>query len=77
MNFLTRAATAALEEKHSSEMMNLIQDKRSLILDEDVQYPSQPPPPLPPPQTKTDIYLHPDEFAEVDRLAILVIIFVI
>ena len=33
-------------------------------------YPAQPPPPMPPPQAKTDIYLSPEEFAEVDQLAI-------
>ncbi|RXG72482.1 Hillarin [Armadillidium vulgare] len=69
-----KAATAALVEKHSKEMMCLIQDKRSehIIDGEPTQYPAQPPPPLPPPQTKLDIYVHPDEFAEVDRLAIQV-----
>lgn len=54
-------------------MMSLIQDKRFEHFDEEsLQYPANPPPPLPPPQTKTDIYLHPDEFAEVDKLAIQV-----
>ncbi|KAK8738384.1 hypothetical protein OTU49_003839 [Cherax quadricarinatus] len=72
-----RAATAALVEKHSKEMMRLIQEKRSEYLEEDEEealehYPAQPPPPLPPPQTKTDIYTDPDEFAEVDQLAIQV-----
>ncbi|KAB7505922.1 Hillarin, partial [Armadillidium nasatum] len=74
INSLHIAATAALVEKHSKEMMCLIQDKRSehIIDGEPTQYPAQPPPPLPPPQTKLDIYVHPDEFAEVDRLAIQV-----
>lgn len=69
-----RAATAALVDKHSKEMMRLIQEKRSEYLEDEevLDYPSQPPPPQPPPQTKTDIYTDPDEFAEVDQLAIQV-----
>lgn len=68
-----RAATAALVEKHSKEMMRLIQEKRSEYAeDEEVDYPAQPPPPVPPSQIKTDIYHDPDEFAEVDQLAIQV-----
>ncbi|XP_047740561.1 hillarin-like [Hyalella azteca] len=71
-----RAATAALVERHSKEMMKLIQEKRLEALDPSEAdarlYPAQPPPPLPPPQAKTDIYLSPDEFAEVDQLAIQV-----
>lgn len=70
-----RAATAALVDKHSKEMMRLIQEKRSEYMEEEEvvdHYPAQPPPPMPPPQTKTDIYMDPDEFAEVDQLAIQV-----
>jgi len=69
-----RAATAALVERHSREMMRLVQQKRLEALDSEDRdaYPAQPPPPLPPPQQKTDIYLSPEEFAEVDQLAIQV-----
>ncbi|XP_076062856.1 peptidase hillarin [Oratosquilla oratoria] len=72
-----RAATAALVEKHSKEMMRLIQEKRSEFVDDDEEeevpnYPALPPPPMPPPQTKLDIYHDPEEFAEVDQLAIQV-----
>ena len=55
--------------------MRLIQEKRSEYMEEEEvidHYPAQPPPPMPPPQTKTDIYMDPDEFAEVDQLAIQV-----
>lgn len=75
LHSLSRAATAALVDKHSKEMMRLIQEKRSEYMEEEEvmdHYPAQPPPPLPPPQTKTDIYMDPDEFAEVDQLAIQV-----
>lgn len=71
-----RAATAALVEKHSKEMMRLIQEKRSEYLEDDDEelehYPASPPPPQPPPQTKLDIYTDPEEFAQVDQLAIQV-----
>ncbi|XP_063613385.1 hillarin-like isoform X2 [Penaeus indicus] len=70
-----RAATAALVEKHSKEMMRLIQEKRSEYLEDDEElehYPASPPPPQPPPQTKLDIYTDPEEFAQVDQLAIQV-----
>jgi hypothetical protein len=75
-----RAATAALVEKHSHEMMTLIQEKRAQFGTEDngeLQqalggYPSNPPPPLPPAFAKTEIYRDPDEFAEVDSRAISV-----
>lgn len=71
-----RAATAALVEKHSKEMMRLIQEKRSEYLEDDDEelehYPASPPPPQPPPQTKLDISTDPEEFAQVDQLAIQV-----
>lgn len=75
-----RAATAALVEKHSNEMMKLIQEKRAKFVDEAEdeleeplgEYPSQPPPPVPPSFAKTEIYRDPDEFAEVDQRAISV-----
>ena len=78
--FSFRAATAALVEKHSKEMMNLIQEKRAQYMDNDEseeledavvsQYPSQPPPPVPPSYAKTEIYRDPTVFAEVDQRAI-------
>ena len=73
-----RAATAALVEKHSKEMMNLIAEKKANYTDDGVgledaeTYPTQPPPPLPPNFQKRDIYRDPDEFSEVDQRAISV-----
>merc|ERR1712223_834206 len=73
-----RAATAALVEKHSQEMMVLIQEKRAQYVEnaEEVngstEYPSHPPPPGPPAFAKIEIYKDPDEFAEVDSRAITV-----
>ncbi len=103
-----RAATAALVEKHSKEMMNLIQEKKAehdmlpppspengerngggRYHDGDASssrgsngaggvsregipagYPTQPPPPVPPPYAKSQIYKDPSVFAEVDQRAI-------
>jgi len=70
-----RAAAAALVEKQSEEMMNLIVEKKTKVVDEleDADnYPTQPPPPLPPNFSKTDIYKDPAEFDEVDQRAIAV-----
>ena len=77
-----RAATAALVEKHSEEMMNLIQEKRAAYVEveeaenvaEEVTsaYPAQPPPPVPPVFAKQEIYRDPTVFAEVDQRAISV-----
>jgi len=77
-----RAATAALVEKHSQEMMLLITEKRAQYAENteetngDLQstneYPSHPPPPVPPAFAKIQIYQDPDEFAEVDSRAISV-----
>jgi hypothetical protein len=80
-----RAATAALVEKQSKEMMNLINEKRSefmraesLYIDDDYQteelfpYPSNPPAPQPPGVAKTDIYHNPLVFADIDQIAISV-----
>ena len=80
-----RAATAALVEKQSKEMMNLINEKRSefmraesLFIDDDYQteelfpYPSNPPAPQPPGVAKTDIYHDPMVFADIDQIAISV-----
>ncbi len=81
-----RAATAAMVEKHSKEMMNLIQERRAEhglgngndSVEESEEggpillpsYPSQPPPPGPPPYSKQQIYGDPEVFAEVDQRAI-------
>lgn len=73
-----RAAAAALIEKQSEEMMDLIAKEKTKLLEvgedlEDAQsYPTQPPPPLPPNFNKTEIYKDPEEFAEVDQRAITV-----
>ncbi|XP_071445248.1 hillarin [Hetaerina americana] len=79
-----RAATAALVEKQSREMLDLINEKRSeymraesLYLDDELDdevepYPSQPPAPMPPPIPKAHLYHHPIEFAQVDQIAISV-----
>lgn len=82
-----RAATAALVEKQSKEMMNLINEKRtefmraeSLYIEDDYQteeellpYPSNPPAPQPPGVAKTDIYHDPLVFADIDQIAISVL----
>lgn len=74
-----RAATAALVEKHSQEMMHLIQEKRAQYETSEAngeyvasEYPAQAPPPAPPAFAKVEIYKNPDEFAEVDNRAITV-----
>ncbi|XP_022911836.1 hillarin [Onthophagus taurus] len=83
-----RAATAALVEKQSHEMLELINEKRSeymmaesLYVDgnEDVgytddlpPYPSHAPVPAPPALSKFQIYSDPIEFANVDQIAISV-----
>ncbi|VVC96674.1 unnamed protein product [Leptidea sinapis] len=76
-----RAATAALVEKQSHEMMELIQERRSeymaessLYLDgeEAPPYPARAPPPQPPLVSKFHIYTDPAEFTEVDKIAISV-----
>lgn len=76
-----RAATAALVEKHSQEMMHLIQEKRAEFINTETngdgitttsEYPSEPPPPHPPAFAKVEIYKDPDVFAEVDTRAITV-----
>ncbi|XP_077299802.1 peptidase hillarin [Arctopsyche grandis] len=77
-----RAATAALVEKQSHEMLELINEKRSEYmraesLFEDAAevaapYPARAPPPAPPALTKFHIYSDPTEFAEVDQIAISV-----
>jgi len=74
-----RAATAALVEKHSTEMMDLIAEKKSIYVEdvnEDVDdpssYPTHPPPPGPPAFLKNEIYKDPSEFKEVDERAISV-----
>ena len=70
-----RAAAAALVDKQSEEMMNLIVEKKTMVgeeLEEGDNYPTQPPPPLPPNFAKTDIYKDPMEFDEVDQRAITV-----
>ncbi|CAH1101624.1 unnamed protein product [Psylliodes chrysocephalus] len=81
-----RAATAALVEKQSHEMLELINEKRSeymqaesLYLDhtdgyaDEVQpYPSHAPAPAPPALSKFQVYNDPIEFANVDQIAISV-----
>lgn len=83
-----RAATAALVEKQSSEMLELINEARSeymqqesLYLDEGVDYihgappspyPSRAPPPHPPALAKYHLYNDPLEFADIDQIAISV-----
>lgn len=83
-----RAATAALVEKQSHEMLELINEKRSeymmaesLYLDggeehgqlEDLPpYPIHAPVPDPPALSKFQIYSDPAEFAHVDQIAISV-----
>nr|XP_050041817.1 hillarin-like isoform X1 [Dermacentor andersoni] len=74
-----RAATADLVEKHSEEMLNLINEKRDELIrregeeftnDEINPYPSHPPPPTPASISKTDIYTDPEVFSELDQIAI-------
>ena len=73
-----RAAAAELVEKQSEEMMNLIAERKTQLVEvgdllEDANiYPTQPPPPLPPNFAKTEIYKDPLEFEEVDQRAITV-----
>lgn len=80
-----RAATAALVEKQSSEMLELINEKRSEYMmaeslymeDEECSevispYPSQAPLPAPPAIYKFQLYNDPIEFAHVDQIAISV-----
>nr|CAD7431240.1 unnamed protein product [Timema monikensis] len=81
-----RAATAALVEKQSREMLELINEKRSeymmaesLYLDEGdgytqdaLPYPSQAPIPAPPALSKFEVYSDPIEFADIDQIAISV-----
>ncbi|XP_067137099.1 hillarin-like [Centruroides vittatus] len=76
-----RAATAELVEKHSREMMNLINEKRQeftvnqndrdgYYAEELVPYPTHPPPPGPPQMYKIDIYSDPSIFSDLDQIAI-------
>ncbi|KAI5721692.1 hypothetical protein M8J77_024257 [Diaphorina citri] len=78
-----RAATAALVEKQSSEMLDLINEKRSeylmteaphLYVEDELllPYPSHAPPPAPPTLSKYQLYGDPAEFAHVDEIAISV-----
>lgn len=80
-----RAATAALVEKQSHEMMELINEKRSeymmaesIYMEDNVEevtpYPSHAPLPAPPALSKFQIYSDPIEFANVDQIAISVLI---
>ncbi|CAG9863840.1 unnamed protein product [Phyllotreta striolata] len=77
-----RAATAALVEKQSTEMLELINEKRSeymqaesLYLDQSEEaqpYPSLAPAPSPPALSKFQVYNDPVEFTNVDQIAISV-----
>lgn len=85
---VSRAATAALVEKQSYEMLELINEKRSeymqaesLYLDtsngayteEHAQpYPVHAPAPMPPALNKFQVYNDPVEFSNVDQIAISV-----
>ena len=85
---LYRAATAALVEKQSHEMLELINEKRSEYMmaeslyvdgmeeggftDDLPPYPSLAPIPSPPALSKFQIYSDPIEFANVDQIAISV-----
>lgn len=91
--FCCRAATAALVEKQSHEMLELINEKRSEYMmaeslymeghdevdfTENLQpYPSHAPIPAPPALSKFQIYSDPVEFASVDQIAISVSNFVL
>ncbi|XP_076307028.1 hillarin-like [Tachypleus tridentatus] len=81
-----RAATAELVEKHSQEMLELINEKRhelerlksvydendkdGYVTEELVPYPTHPPPPTPPLIDKIEIYSDPSVFADLDQVAI-------
>ncbi|XP_076331137.1 hillarin-like [Tachypleus tridentatus] len=79
-----RTATADLIDKHSKEMMNLINQKRNelekkkctysdrqcYVTEELIPYPTHSPPPSPPKLSKRDIYNDPAVFAELDQVAI-------
>uniref|UniRef100_T1J1X0 Phosphatidic acid phosphatase type 2/haloperoxidase domain-containing protein n=1 Tax=Strigamia maritima TaxID=126957 RepID=T1J1X0_STRMM len=79
-----RAATAAMVEKHSKEMLSLINEKKKEFLrmnyayynkdgyndEETIPYPSLPPPPTPPAFAKSEIYNDPLVFSEFDTIAI-------
>ncbi|XP_013790594.1 hillarin-like [Limulus polyphemus] len=79
-----RTATADLIDKHSKEMMNLINQKRNelkkkesiysdtqcYVTEELIPYPTHSPPPSPPKLSKRDIYSDPEVFAELDQVAI-------
>jgi hypothetical protein len=73
-----RSETAALIEKQSSEMLELISARRSEYmaseyLDEDItDYPLMAPKPSPPAISKFEIYNDPSEFHDVDQIAISV-----
>lgn len=81
-----RAATAALVEKQSHEMLELINEKRSEFMraesiylennntqtDSMQIYPSVAPPPAPPALSKYQVYNDPAEFSVVDQIAISV-----
>jgi len=77
-----RAATAALIEKQSKEMLQLINERKREYIqrgdDEEfeevveTEYPLQPPAPGPPATDKTQIYADPIEFADIDQIAISV-----
>lgn len=78
-----RSETAALVDKQSSEMLELISARRSeymqsesIFLDEDYhetsEYPLVAPKPSPPAMSKFQIYSDPIEFHEVDQIAISV-----
>ena len=83
-----RAATAALVEKQSKEMINLINERKREFIqrvgdenEEDIPgtgdaeafpYPQQAPPPGPPTIDKIDIYTDPLQFADIDQIAISV-----
>lgn len=81
-----RSETAALVDRQSSEMLELISARRSeymqnesIFLDDDfteealpLEYPDRAPPPSPPAVSKFQIYTDPIEFEDVDRIAISV-----
>ncbi|XP_076355928.1 hillarin-like [Tachypleus tridentatus] len=80
-----RIATAKLVEKHSQEMLDLINEKRhelaklegvcyddkdGYVSEELVPYPTHPPSPTPPQTEKVEIYNDPTVFTELDQVAI-------